>query len=124
MTTQLVYQRIRNRIIELLEQLVECETSPPELGMNELINSWDDWVPSPLVEGYFPPPVFTNSEQNVIRRTSVAIDEFCEVTPKSIEDDRAVLRLPRWALVIETSKLALSTMMERGKMSEDEEIQL
>jgi hypothetical protein len=56
MTSQLAWQRIRNRIIEMLEWIVDSECIPPELGMNELINSWADWVPGLPAADYFYQP--------------------------------------------------------------------
>jgi hypothetical protein len=108
----------------MLEWLIECETNPPKVGMNELINCWEDWVPSPLVEGYFPAPVFTDTEQKLIRSVSNAVDAFCDATPESIEDERAALQLPQWLAVIAAAKSALSAMMARGKMPEEEELRL
>ena len=124
MTSQLVYQRIRNRIIEMLEWIIECESTPPEGGMNELINSWEDWVPLPTIQGYFPSPVFTSNEDSLLSSVSDAIDKFCEVTPKSIEDDLKVLSLPQWTGVILAAKEALAVMQKRGMMSEEEVMNL
>jgi len=106
----------------MLEWLVECEATPPELGMNELINSWEDWVPSPLVSGNFPAPVFTAIEQELIRKVSSALDVFCLAAPGSIKDEQAALRLPEWVAVISITKQALSSMIERERMSEEQEL--
>jgi len=122
MTSQLVYQRIRNRIIEVLEWLIECETVPPEVGMNGLINLWEDFVPSPLPDGYFPSPVFTRIEDLLIRDVGKAIDEFCDATPKSIKDECAAIALPQWGAIVVTARRSLTEMMMRGKMSEEEEL--
>lgn len=124
MTSQLVFQRIRNRVIETLDLLVECETTPPDLGMNELVNCWEDWVPSPLPENYFPEPVFAPEEERLIRDVSLTMDAFCDATPRTIQDDVATLRLPQWAAVVTTAKVARSTMMKRGRMPEEEELSL
>ena len=120
MTTQLVYQRIRNRVIEMLEWLIESESTPPQLGMDELINSWEDWVPIPMPQGYFTSPVFTPVEIELLHSVSAAIDAFCEATPQSIEDEAAAIALPQWAAVIGAAKPALSAMSARGRMSQEE----
>lgn len=124
MTSQLVYQRIRNRIIEMLEWIVECESTPPELGMNELVNAWEDWVPIPLMEHYFNGPVFTEEEENLIREVSFQMNAFCDKTPKTIRDDIASIRLPEWSKVIVASKLTHVVMLQRGRMPEDFELPL
>jgi hypothetical protein len=121
MTSQLIDQRVRNRIIEMLEWLIECESTPPQLGMDELINSWEDWVPIPVEQGYFPCPVFTSEEADLLCKVSSVIRTFCEITPKSIQDGAAAVALPQWVSVISAAKSALSVMCKRGRMSEDEE---
>jgi hypothetical protein len=108
----------------MLDWLVECETTPPDLGMNELVNCWEDWVPSPLPENYFPEPVFAPEEERLIRGVSSAIDAFCDATPKSVHDDFAELRLPQWAAVVAAAKVARIEMMKRGRMPEEEELSL
>ncbi|MDR2128957.1 MAG: hypothetical protein LBP52_07820 [Burkholderiaceae bacterium] len=116
---QIVDQRVRNRIIEMLEWLVECETTPPDCGMDELINGWEDWVPAPFEPGLYLPPVFTEAEQELICRVSRAVDVFCDATPKSITDARAAIQLPQWAAVIAAARSALLVMLERGRMPEE-----
>jgi hypothetical protein len=117
---QLVEQRVRNRIIEMLEWLLACEHTPPEPGMDALINFWDDWVSSPFDPRYFLPPVFTGTEQALICQVSRAIDAFCDATPASITDVQAALKLPEWAAVIAAVRPALLIMTARGRMSEEE----
>jgi hypothetical protein len=119
-----VEQRIRNRVIETLEWFLECESTPPELGLNELINSWEDWAPSPLLEDQFPMPVYTQAEDKLLRQLSSAIDAFCDVTPQSIKDETAAIARPEWESVIAGARHAYLAMMQRGRLSEDEELLL
>lgn len=120
MTSQLVYQRIRNRIIEVLEWLIECESTPPELGLNELINFWKDWVSSSLQENEFPISVYTELEDKLLREVNSAINAFCEVTPLSIIDEAEAMALPEWKVLIAAVWRTYIAMMKRGKFSEDE----
>lgn len=124
MTSQLVYQRIRNRIIEMLEWLIECESTPPKPGLNELINCWEDCVSSPLQEDQFPMPVYTEVEDKLLQAVSLAVNTFCDVTPQSITDETGAMLLPEWIAVIAAARLAHIAMMERGKFSADEELPL
>jgi hypothetical protein len=124
MTSQLVYQRIRNRIIEMLEWILESEQKTPILGFNELINSWEDWVSSPLREDEFPMPVYTAGESHRLREVSSAVDTLCNATPPSITDDAAVLSLPEWALVVEAARNAYAELMKRWRLPEDKEVPL
>lgn len=124
MTRQLVYQRIRNRIVELLEWLIECENEPPRCGMNELINSWEDWVPTPSPKGYFVDQGFTPMQNVLLVNVSAAIEDFCEATPEPIENDAAAITLPQWRLVIAAAKPTLSAMKASTKMSEESDDRL
>lgn len=117
---RIIQQRERNRVIEMLEWLIECEHTPPDLGMNELINSWSDYVPSSVEPKYVLAEVFTDAEQKSILRVNTAVDAFCDATPQSITDEHAALRLPEWTTVVVLSRSALSLLMERGKMPEEE----
>ncbi|CRM23561.1 MULTISPECIES: hypothetical protein [Pseudomonas] len=124
MTRQLVYPRIRNRIVELLEWLIECENEPPRFGMNELINSWEDWVPPLSSKGYFTTQGFTPAESEFLLNVSAAIEDFCEATPNPIEHDDAAIALPQWRLVIAAAKPTLSAMKANTKMSEESDDRL
>jgi hypothetical protein len=46
-TGRLVEQRIRNRLFEYVEWVVEAERFPPEFLLNELLNQWEDFVGRP-----------------------------------------------------------------------------
>ena len=122
MTSQLVYQRIRNRVIEMLEWFVACEDTPPEVGMNELVNFWEDFVSIPLAEKHFPVPVFTPGEEVLIRDVSLKMDAFCDATPRSMQDHLAAVCLPQWKAVAVAAQAALAEMMKRGRMPEDHEL--
>lgn len=117
---QLLHQRIRNRIIETLEWMIECETNP--LGMNELVNTWEDWVPAPIPAGYFPAPVFSEQEKVLLMRTSVAMQAFCDATPNGVPNTPETLQLSQWRAVTAAARQALQALMERGRMPEDREL--
>lgn len=121
MNSEFIHKRVRNRVIELLDWLVECETTPPNCGVLELLNFWEDWIPSPIPENCFPEPVFTPEEELHIRITNAQLDAFFHAISKSIEDDSAALRLPEWAAVVAAAKAARIEMMKRGRMPEEED---
>jgi hypothetical protein len=128
-TDQLVVQRVRNRIIEVLEWILGGESTPPEGGVNTPLNFWYDFMPPvppddlqlELVQDYFSPPVFTPDEAKLVFEVSAAINAFYDATPNPIRDDAAAIALPQWAKVISMAKSALSIMLKRGRMSEEEE---
>lgn len=124
MTSQVVYQRIRNRIIEMLERIIESEKKAPTLGFDELINSWEDWVSSPPQKDEFPVPVYTAAESDRLREVSLAVDALCKATPTSITDDVGALVLPEWTVVVETARNTHAELMMRGRLSEEEGVRL
>lgn len=122
MTSQLVLQRIRNRIIETLEHIVAGEHKVPDYGFDELVNDWDDYARLELLNDEFASPVYTATEVDLIRGVTMAVDAMCSVTPQSISNDDATLALPEWKQVVATTQAALNEMLKRGKLSEDLEI--
>lgn len=92
MTEQVVFKRIRNRIIENLEWIVDTGRGVPQFGFNELINSWDDWAGPVWDENRFPQAVFSRDEIRAIHAVSLAIAAFADETSQSIPDIDAIVR--------------------------------
>lgn len=122
MTSQLTYQCLRNRIIESLEWFLESEFQIDEWGLNELINVWGDFVTNPPPADEFAQPVYTETEDRLLRKVDAAVDTFCDATPNNIEDEAAAIALPQWAALITAAREAHQEMMKRGRFSEDEEL--
>lgn len=122
MTSQLVHQRIRNRIIETLEIIVESEVSVPAYGFDELVNDWDDYVRIEMPDDEFPTPVYTATEIALMRDVTRAVDALSKATPQSIPNDDATLALPEWGQLVATAQNALGEMLKRGKLSEECEV--
>ena len=114
-----VSRRIRNRIIECLDWIIECEFAPPDIGLNELVNIWDDWTQKPFDERGYPPPTYTPSEIDQIMSVDSAMTAFCDATPDSIVDDHQAQRLPEWHRLVDAARSAYGMMMLRGKLPED-----
>jgi hypothetical protein len=49
--------------------------------MNELINSWEDWVPTLSSKEHFTTQGFIPAESDFLLKVSAAIEDFCEATP-------------------------------------------
>lgn len=122
MNPLILQQRIRNRIIENLERVLDSKTAPPALGFNELVNSWYDWTGDPLQADEFSLPVYTPEEDLALRAVNLAFDNFCKATPASIEDEDLTLALVEWVAVVSSSEKALAEIMKRGRLPEDVEI--
>jgi hypothetical protein len=74
-------------------------------------------VPTSSPKEYFTTQGFTPAESDFLLTVSAAIEDFCEVTPQSIEHDAAAIALPQWRLVIVAAKPALSALKASTKMS-------
>jgi hypothetical protein len=119
MNELVVVQRIRNRIIEVLEWIVGSERAVPELGFDELVNSWEDWTDFSKDESHFPSAVFTRGEVFQITNVSAQIASLCKATPQSIPDTLPTLQSQPWAAVVTSAKAALSELNKRGRFSEE-----
>jgi hypothetical protein len=119
---QLVQQRIRNRLIEYLEMLVAYETEPPPFDLNEAVNQWEDWSPSPTSTSDFAAPVYTRGEAESLASVGNAWEAFCKVTPNKITDEISELHRPEWKNLLSAARSALSALSGRGKLDEEQEI--
>ena len=107
-TDQLVLQRIRNKVIELLEAY--SDNSQPELAQS-LLEHWGDWVESE-VPAHFISPVFTSDEKDAITQTHRAW--------KTVQYSTSLSSL-EWVAFTEQSHASLNVMLKRGKQSENYE---
>jgi hypothetical protein len=124
---QVVFQRIRNRIIEVLECLSSFDAQreyarrvPICYVPYELINSWADFVHSSRPKD-FTGPVFSAAERDAIERFYSALDAASDALPDDFPPLERVLKEPYWARLREAAETALATFAARGKLSEDVE---
>jgi len=105
-----VLQRIRNRVIEVLELFADS-------GENEkshsLIEFWGDWVESERPANFIA-PVFSSEEKECVARVHRAWDIIDMDEPLDSES---------WCILNSFSKSALTIFMRRGLMSEEVEEQ-
>lgn len=110
-----VEQRIRNRLIEWLEMLVNYQADPPPFDLNEVLNQWEDWNPPGFT---YSACVYTTAEIELLSRVGRCWDAFCSATPQSIIDESAALQRSEWAELVSASKSALAVLQRRGRLSE------
>ena len=72
---KVVLQRVRNRIIEVLELFSDDDNF--QLAISNL-EYWEDWVSLENLK-FFLPPVFTESEVSEIRSVHIVWDRFIPV---------------------------------------------
>jgi hypothetical protein len=109
----IINQRIRNRLIEYLEMIVDYQIAPPPFDTNELLNQWEDWVVMPCSTLSFQPPVFTLDEANLLVNVGSAWEIICNLA------DTNVTKTSDWIRFENFATIALQKLNLRGKLSED-----
>jgi hypothetical protein len=117
---KLIEQRIRNRIYEYVESVAEFPANRGAWDLNELVNSWEDYVPDPFQADMFSAPTFTAGEVAAMAEVHFAWLAFSDATPQNIDDEAIAMRTPQWTALVEASRRACSTFSTRGKLEEEE----
>jgi len=123
---QIVYQRVRNRLIEYLavagsfEQQREYQARVPAVSVpNEIINQWEDWTPGANLLG-FGPPVFTSDELAALKAFGITWERVVRGTPKQLPSLEETLTLPQWEELRAAAEAALNVFERRGRLPEHE----
>jgi hypothetical protein len=122
LSDQLINQRIRNRLIEVCEWIVDYEKNP-SIDPNGLMNFWYDfWTDVKTPSG---DPVYSPSETRMLSLVGQAMDSLCNATPKRMPDDpeslKALFQRPEWQKLKLAAQSALNELLTRGRFSEDVE---
>jgi hypothetical protein len=125
---RLVIQRVRNRVIDVLEcfasfeqQLEYARSVPICYVPYELICTWQSNVPSAR-PAEFAEPVFTRSERDAVAKFHAAWDRTSAAIPTNFPPLNDVLRMPEWASLRDAASEALAVFNVRGRLSEEIEI--
>lgn len=118
LSKQLLYQRLRNRVIEMCDFAGSFETVA-KFGAFETINLTDGWLPLDYDEA---PPVFDGAEREAVDLFVAAMDAASDATDDDIFDPSALEKLPEWRLVRERALAALDVFSIRGRFPEDHEM--
>ena len=108
LSKQIIYQRIRNRIIEVLELFADDGSFDFSISNLEL---WHDWVDLERID-QLAETVLTQDEVSVIYKVDSAWD--C-VEPNSLKHSA------EWKALRSEAIDGLAVFMKRGKMSESKE---
>ncbi|MEX0340074.1 MAG: hypothetical protein AB3N11_13665 [Arenibacterium sp.] len=114
---QLLYQRLRNRTIEVFEAFASLEYIA-EIGAFEAINSAFDWLPIDYDEA---PGVFSKQEKIAIAK----FIQLVETASETIGEDTGKIAWfnssMEWMQLSAFSNDALQIFLKRGRFSEDGE---
>ena len=116
----LLNQRIRNRIIEVLEITASYEEQEKH-GGDEFINMWEDWVDDERIGDYVE-PVFTKKEQERLAEFHKAWNYVANHTPQFLPDISELKKNNDWTNLMASASDALAVFRQRGKLSEESEI--
>ena len=118
--SQLVDQRIRNRIYEYVESVAEFPANRGVWDLNELVNEWEAYVADPFNAESFLAPTFTHGEVAALARVHTAWRAFADATPQTISDEANAMQVPEWRALVEACTDARNTLSVRGKLPEEE----
>ena len=112
---QLLYQRIRNRVIELLDLYCSFDDLA-KFGAFEAINMVDDWLPVDYDEA---PYVFIEQEKKAIAEFIQLVDAASNATDENTWDVNWFKSSNEWTRLSAFAKNALAVLLERGYFSEE-----
>lgn len=128
---QVIFQRVRNRIIEYLEvassfdeQRKYQKAVPFESVPSEMINLFEDSVPNKGVLDDFELPVYSTAEQAALRQFYKTWEDVAQNTPNPLPPLEETLKLTKWKELREAAEEALIIFSTRGKLPEDKEIEI
>lgn len=129
-SSRVVHQRIRNRLIDYLKlassyaDQQDYAAAVPHVNVPyEIINQWQDWVPSGGFVDGGPPGVFSEQESEALRAFGSVWDEVADEVPDSYPSIEQMQALDSWQRLREAAAEALQVLEVRGQLSEHEEVQ-
>jgi hypothetical protein len=114
---QLLYQRLRNRVIELLDMYSSFDHIAT-LGAYEMIDMVDDWLPLNYEEA---PKVFSEKEKVAIAKFMELAAGAADATKEDTWDTAWFKNSEEWVSVSEFAQQALVVFSVRGQFSEESE---
>lgn len=120
MGPHVLHQRIRDRLIEYIEWVWGYEDEiEPRLGMDELLNQWEDVITRPICESNLPAPVFTTDELQALKNLDNGWAQLCSATPQHIASDAVVFETSERATFVALAVEAAKIFQRRGRLLED-----
>ena len=123
---EVLYNRLRNRIIEHLElvasadlQLAYQQAAPIAQVSSELFNAWGDWVADEATIDEFKAPIFSLDEQRAVRVFNAQVDAVASRTAHDLPYITSFIDTPDWRELSTSASAALAVFMVRGSGPED-----
>lgn len=123
-SNRLVAQRIRNRIIEVLELVADSEAQRKYdltySAGDAVFIWWEEWF-DPEDLDYYAPPLYTLEERQALIDFHKVWERACEQTPARLPAIEQVQEWPIWQELTQAGDAALAVFKERGTFPEDVE---
>lgn len=116
---KLLHQRLRNRVIEVLE-IASSPESIAEFGAFGTIDWLDDFLSTTPNDEPAANDVYTGEERMALARVTEAFEAASDVTDVDLYDAGQIAAIVEWQNLIAVSNGALDVFAKRGKFSEDE----
>lgn len=113
---RIIEERVRNRIMELLETIVD-DKLVSSIGVDELVNHWNDFVPDCGPEA-FSSSVYTDDERSALESVCSAFDDLIENTENPMPSMDILRNNPLWTALVKVSRNALTVFDSRGRCLE------
>jgi len=112
-------QRLRNRIIEILDTFSN-EECIEKIGTGEIIEQWYDYVDEDRLDSYGL-PIFSNEELKALRRFHNLLEKSYQKVPETwaLND---LSGNKEWNILVYSAKEELKIFQKRGRMDEENEI--
>ena len=115
----LLKQRLRNRIIEVLDAFSD-EECVEIIGTGEIIEQWYDYVDEERLV-FYDRPIFSNEELNALKRFHNLLENSNQKVPETWSLNE-LLGNKEWESLVSTAKEELQIFQKRGRMDEEQEI--
>jgi hypothetical protein len=118
-STRLVEQRIRNRIMEIIGGLADGDVYVRTVGFSEYFEAFYDWIAHRDDGGMQSNSTISPDDFAVLGELSALLDDACNDTPRNMTDEEFISSGWPRRLQLGAEK-ALVLMRARGRCSEDE----
>lgn len=112
-SSELIQQRVRQRIVEWLEMVAEYPSDPPPWDLNETVNQWYDWSPDHPTKDSYPAPIYSEREAQALLSVGTAVEVFCQAMPATMRDDSQEMARPEWIELVGSIRQALQAFARR-----------
>lgn len=117
---RVVDQRVRNRIMEVVEVLAGGDAAVSEVSFGNYFEFFYDWIPHRDSGGMYENSAVTSEERALLQRVSTLLDDASDDVPPEMTEEAFIAT--GWLGRIQPVAIeALALMRARGRFSEDRE---